>query len=86
MLMSWSEVTLIGPLTELDNDSESVWVKLFVNKKTHFVASWYRQPVDGRFTVSYNGNDLLNFLEKFDNLFREQLDKIQNINKGNKPP
>ena len=22
------------PLTELDNDSESVWVKLFVNKKT----------------------------------------------------
>ena len=28
------------PLTELDNDSESVWVKLFVNKKTHFVASW----------------------------------------------
>ena len=25
------------PLTELDNDSESVWVKLFVNKKTHFV-------------------------------------------------
>ena len=27
------------PLTELDNDSESVWVKLFVNKKTHFVAT-----------------------------------------------
>ena len=26
------------PLTELGNDSESVWVKLFVNKKTHFVA------------------------------------------------
>ena len=25
-------------------------------------------------------------LEKFDNLFREQLDKIKNINKGNKPP
>ena len=74
------------PLTELDNDSESVWVKLFVNKKTHFVASWYRLPVDGHLPVSDNGNDLLNSLEKFDNLFREQLDKIKNINKGNKPP
>ena len=28
----------------------------------------------------------LNSLEKFDNLFREQLDKIKNINKGNNPP
>ena len=28
----------------------------------------------------------MNSLEKFDNLFREQLDKIKNINKGNKPP
>ena len=74
------------PLTELDNDSESVWVKLFVNKKTHFVASWYRPPVDGHLPVSDNGNDLLNSLEKFDNLFREQFDKIKNINKGNKPP
>ena len=74
------------PLTELDNDSESVWVKLFVNKKTHFVASWYRPPVDGHLPVSDNGNDLLNSLEKFDNLFRDQLDKIKNINKGNKPP
>ena len=74
------------PLTELDNDSESVWVKLFVNKKTHFVASWYRPPFDGHLPVSDNGNDLLNSLEKFENLFREQLDKIKNINKGNKPP
>ena len=55
------------PLTELDNDSESVWVKLFVNKKTHFVASWYRPPVDGHLPVSDIGNDLLNSLEKFDN-------------------
>ena len=43
-------------------------------------------PVDGHLPVSDNGNDLLNSLEKFDNLFREQLDKIKNINKGNKPP
>ena len=28
----------------------------------------------------------MNSLAKFDNLFREQLDKIKNINKGNKPP
>ena len=28
----------------------------------------------------------MNSLEKFDNLFREQLDKIKNISKGNKPP
>ena len=73
------------PLTELDNDSESVWVKSFANKTTHFVASWYRPPVDGHLPVSDNRNDLLNSLEKFDNLFREQLDKIRNINKGNKP-
>ena len=70
----------------LDNDSESVWVKLFVNKKTHFVASWYRPHVDGHLPVSDNENDLLNSMEKFDNLFREQLDKIKNINKGNEPP
>ena len=49
------------------------------------MASWYRSPVDGHLPVSDNGNDLLNSLEKFDNLFREQLDKIKNINKGNKP-
>ena len=74
------------PLAELDNDSESVWVKLFVNKKIYFVASWYRPLVDGHLRVSDNGNDLFNSLEKFDNLFREQLDKIKNINKDNKPP
>ena len=49
------------------------------------MASWYRPPVDGHLPVSDNGNDLLNSLEKFDHLFREQLDKIKNINKGNKP-
>ena len=50
------------------------------------MASWYRPPVDGHLPVSDNGNDLLNSLEKFDNLFREQLDKIKNINKGITPP
>ena len=32
------------PITELENDSESVWVKVFANKTSHFVASWYQPP------------------------------------------
>ena len=31
-------------ITELENNSESVWVKVFANKTSHYVASWYRQP------------------------------------------
>ena len=30
------------PVSELENDSESVWVKVFANKT--YVASWYRPP------------------------------------------
>lgn len=26
------------PMTELDNDSESIWVKMFANKTSHYVA------------------------------------------------
>ena len=74
------------PLTELDNDSESVWVKLFVNKKTHFVASWYRPPVDGHLTVSDNGNDLLSSLEKFDIYLENSLTKSKILIKATKPP
>ena len=29
------------PLSELENDSKSVWVKVFANKTSHYVASWY---------------------------------------------
>ena len=32
------------PLSELENDSESVWAKIFANKTSHYVASWYCQP------------------------------------------
>ena len=32
------------PLTELKNDSESVWAKVFANKSSHYIASWYREP------------------------------------------
>ena len=46
----------------------------FANKTSHFVASLYRPPVDrpvikGDTPVLDNGNDLLNVLQKFDNLF-----------------
>ena len=63
------------PITELENDSESTWVKVFANKTSHFVASWYRPP----------GWDL----EKLDSQLKSlesQLEKIKNIHKGNKPP
>ena len=63
------------PITKLENDSESVWVKVFANKTSHFVASWYRPP----------GGDL----EKLDlqlKSLESQLEKIKDIHKGNKPP
>ena len=63
------------PITELVNDSESIWVKVFANKTSHFVASWYRPP----------GGDL----EKLDSQLKSlesQLEKIKDIHKGNKPP
>ena len=63
------------PITELENDSESIWVKVFANKTSHFVASWYLPP---------GGN-----LEKLDSQLKwleSQLEKIKDIHKGNKPP
>ena len=32
------------PITKLENDSESIWVKVFANETSHFVASCYRPP------------------------------------------
>ena len=63
------------PITELENDSESFWVKVFATKTSHFVASWYRPP----------GGDL----EKLDSQLKSlksQLEKIKDIHKGNKSP
>ena len=63
------------PITELENDSESAWVKVSANKTSHFVASWYCPP----------GGDL----EKLDSQLKSlesQLEKIKDIHKGNKPP
>ena len=59
------------PLSELENDSESVWVKVFANKTSHYVASWYR-PTGGSSEDFY--------------LFGDQLDQIRNKHKGNKLP
>ena len=68
------------PIMELENKSESVWVKVFANKTANFVANWYRPPhSDENLTP-------LEDLQKFDTLFREQLNKIRDIHKGNKPP
>ena len=59
------------PITELENNTESVWVKVFANKTSHYVASWYRQP----------GGTSEDF-----QLFRDQLDHIRNQHKGKKSP
>ena len=53
------------PISELENDSGSVWVKVFANKTSHFVASWYRPP----------GGDLAT-LESQLMSFKSQLEKI----------
>ena len=58
-------------ITELENDSESIWVKVFANKTSHFVASWYRPP--GSTSEEFK-------------LFREQLDYIKTHHKGKKLP
>ena len=59
------------PIRELENDSESIWVKVFANKTSHFVASWYRPPGSTS--------------EEFQ-LFRDQLDYIRTHHKGKKLP
>ena len=63
------------PITELENDSESVWVKVFANKTSHFVASWYRPP----------GGDSEKLKSQLA-LFESQLKKIKDMHKGNKLP
>ena len=57
------------PITEYD--SESIWVNVFANETSHFVASWYRPP----------GNSNEEF-----QLFREQLDYIRTHHEGKKLP
>ena len=58
-------------MTELENDSESVWVKVFANKTPHFVASWYQPP----------GRNLVDLISEIE-LLRSQLQKIKSAHKG----
>ena len=51
--------------------SESVWVKVFANKTSHYATSWYQPP----------GGSSEDF-----HLFGDQLDQIRNKHKGNKLP
>ena len=60
MLLIHKDISYM-PITELENDSESVWVKVLANKTSHFVASWYRPP----------GGDLAKLVS-----FKSQLEKI----------
>ena len=69
LLVQYKDISHM-PITELGNDSESIWVKVFANK-THFVASWYRPP----------GSTIEEF-----QLFGEQLDYIGTHHKGKKLP
>ena len=57
-------------ITEVENYSESVWVKIVANN-SQYVARWYRQPNDTS--------------EDFQ-LFRDQPDHTRNQHKGNKLP
>ena len=61
------------PITELKNDSESIWMKVFANKTSHFVASWYRPP--GSTSEEFKLH-----------VFREQLDYIRTHHQGKKLP
>ena len=61
--------------SELENDSESVWVKVFTIKTSHFVASWYQPP----------GRNLAELTSEI-GLLKSQLQKIKCMHKGNNHP
>ena len=66
MLLVHKDITHM-PITALENDSESIWMKVFTNKTFHFVTSWYRPPAS---------------TSKEFQLFREQLDYIRTHHNG----
>ena len=61
----------LSQIKELENDSESIWVKVFANETSHFASSWCRPPGSTS--------------EEFQ-LFRKQLDYIRTHHKGKKLP
>ena len=74
MLLIHKDITHV-PITELENDSESVWVKVLANKTSHFVASWYQPP----------GRNLEGLTSEIV-MLKSQLEKIKGVHKGNNPP
>ena len=64
------------PITELENDSESIWVKVFANKTSHFVASWYRPP----------GGDLEKLDSQLKSLKKNSLKRLRIYIKAINPP
>ena len=70
MLLSHKDIPHM-PFSELEYISESVWVKVFENKTSHHLASWYRPP----------GGSSEDF-----HLFGDHLDQIRNKYKCNKFP
>ena len=44
MLLVHKDISYM-PISELENNSKSVWVKVFANKTSHYVASWYSNLV-----------------------------------------
>jgi exonuclease III len=59
------------PMQDLENKSESVWAKIVVNGKTHYIGNWYRAP-----------NSPSNHMT----LLKDQLDNIRNRHNKNKQP
>ena len=59
------------PITEQEDNSESVWVKVFANKTSHYVASWYWQP-------GSTSEDFQVFSDQFDHI-RNQHKKENNF-------
>ena len=72
MLLIYKDISLM-PNTELENDAVSLG-KVFANKTSHFVASWYRPSV----------GDLAKLTSQLMS-FKSQLEKIKDIHKGNNP-
>ena len=64
----------IYPSQNLKNDSESVWVKVFANKTSHFEASRYQPP----------GRNLVELTSEIE-LLRSQLQKIKSMHNGTPP-
>ncbi|MEL7309421.1 MAG: endonuclease/exonuclease/phosphatase family protein, partial [Pseudomonadota bacterium] len=58
-------------LNELNNDSESIWVKVKIDGSYHYIGNWYRAPQEKVQNIEY---------------LRQQLEMIRNMNNKEKLP